>query len=150
MNSEKFVADQQSCMAVETAMHSKWIIHTIPLLFVLSASTCLTFLLTQLLCFLLSFHVLLEISGFGELTLCFMSPSTSEQKLNDKLFSATSAADYIKSYFPNIWFPIFTHCRQNKSADYRLLGNFSTLPLSDPHCSKGRHLIRSGEPVNVE
>lgn len=43
MNSGKFIADQQSCMAVETAMHSEWIINTMPLLFVLSAFTCLAF-----------------------------------------------------------------------------------------------------------
>lgn len=43
MNGGKFVADQQSCMAVETAMRLEWIINTIPLLFVLSASTHLVF-----------------------------------------------------------------------------------------------------------
>lgn len=30
------------------------------------------------------------------------------------------------------------------------LHNLSPLSLSDPHCSKGRHLICSGEPVNAE
>lgn len=82
------------------------------------------FLLTQLLCFLLSFHVLLEISGFGELTLCFVSPSTSERKLNDKLFSATLVTYDIKSYFPKICFPIFAYCRQYKSAGSRLWVTF--------------------------
>lgn len=100
MNSGKFVADQQSCMAVETAMCSEWIINTIPLLFVLSASTYLTLLLTQLLCFLLSFHVLLEISGFGELTLFFMPPSTSEQKLNDNYSQPHQLQTISKAIFP--------------------------------------------------
>lgn len=124
MNSDKFVADQQSCMAVETAMHSEWIINTIPLLLCFQPPPVSLFLLTQLLCFLLSFHVLLEISGFGELTLCFMSPSTSEQKLKNKLFSATSVTDDIKSYFPKICFPIFTYCRQYKSVGSRLWVTF--------------------------
>lgn len=83
------------------------------------------FLLTQLLCFLLSFHVLLEISGFGELTLCFMPSSTSEQQLNAKLFPAASVPDYTESQFTKICFPLFTYSQPDKSAGQRLWVTFS-------------------------
>lgn len=44
--------------------------------------------------------MLLDISGFGELTLCFIPLSNSQQRINEKLFSGMSIRDNIIRFLP--------------------------------------------------
>lgn len=42
------------------------------------------------------------------------------------------------------------NCREAKWVIAFISFIISLLRLADPHCSKGRHLVRSGEPLHPE
>lgn len=84
--------------------------------------------------------------------------------LLDNLILSSWFANYLKSlscFLKNIYIFINAHSeavlwkRLDESAE-RLNGSLDLFPLisplllADPHCSKGRHLVRSGEPLHPE